>query len=95
MKTFLFLAFVLLLFSSCTNTSIKPKNPLAETTAEILEIAKADTNYYKVVYLHSELFVLHDNVVKYKVSNDSGVANTLFLLALILLIVGIMIGKIF
>jgi len=88
-KLFLFIVAILLL-SSCNNTPMEVKNPDKETTLEILKLAEADTTLVKVVIIKETLYVVKDNVVTHKVSNDSGklVTLLLFILAL-LLIVGI------
>ena len=74
---------------SCSNDPIDVEKPQKETTVEIQELAQRDTALYKVVELKRTLYLLNkDNIVVKKVENLSGVADTLFLIIIILVVGG-------
>lgn len=73
MKKYLFLILGIILISSCvSNTDVNVKDPQKETTVQLQNLAKIDTNYYKVVEQNDVVYILQKDIVVKKVKNDSG-----------------------
>lgn len=94
MKKLITLVSIALMFTltSCSNTPTKVDNPDKVTTVELQNIAKADTNTYKVVNYISPsgsetMFIINPKVDKVvmKVDNNSGDFHTFIMVSLILL----------
>lgn len=90
-----------LTLTSCDNTPIKVANPDKVTTVELQNIAKADTNEYKVVYYFSPgggetMFIINPKIDKVvmKVDNNSGAIDTLALVVLMGFLLALILGLI-
>lgn len=73
-----------LVLTSCDNTPIRVPNPDKVTTVELQNIAKADTNVYKVVIVSDPsgtetMYIINPKIdkVEMKLNNDSGFNTTL------------------
>ncbi len=90
MRKFLFIALLALTFTACNNNVKLDKNQqLKQTTLEIQQMAKADTNYYKVVYPNDEQRIVVVDKTNAVVSDVTAYDVCDFIVAII---VGFLIG---
>jgi PBP1b-binding outer membrane lipoprotein LpoB len=94
MKKIIIIVGLILISFSCSNTPIAVADSNKETTLEIQQLANQDTNCYKVVELNDILYVLQDQKVVIKVSNDSGALNSILLVFLLIWLLVIIIALI-
>jgi PBP1b-binding outer membrane lipoprotein LpoB len=90
MKKLLLILTTVLLFSACDNTPIKVENKQKVTTVELQQLAKIDTNLYKVVISNDKLYYINPKteLVEGVVSNESGVVSTLAVILIFMICLG-------
>lgn len=58
-KLFTLLILSCLLLTSCDTIPIKVENPARETTTEVQQLAKSNTNTYKVVFIKDDAYMIN------------------------------------